>query len=97
MVQLEPIPEEVAASLSGEVETHGRVHFNHLGQADELVLHDLVEKHLRYTGSQRAKEVLDNWADYLPQFVKVVPTEYRRALQEIAAQQKNQHRDYANG
>jgi glutamate synthase (NADPH/NADH) large chain len=97
MVQLEPIPEEVAASESGEVEAHGRVHFNHLGQADELVLHDLVEKHLRYTGSTRAKEILDNWASYLPQFVKVVPTEYRRALQEIAAQQKTQHRDYANG
>jgi glutamate synthase (NADPH/NADH) large chain len=97
MVQLEPIPEELAASLSGEVETHGRVHFNHLGQADELVLHDLVEKHLRYTGSTRAKEILDNWANYLPQFVKVVPTEYRRALQEIAAQQKKQHKGYANG
>jgi len=97
MVQLEPIPEEVAASESGEVEAHGRVHFNHLGQADELVLHDLVEKHLRYTGSTRAKEILDNWASYLPQFVKVVPTEYRRALQEIAAQQKKQHRDFANG
>jgi len=97
MVQLEPIPEEVAASQSGEVETHGRVHFNHLGQADELVLHDLVEKHLRYTGSTRAKEILEKWASYLPQFVKVVPTEYRRALQEIAAQQEKQHRDYANG
>ena len=47
-----------------------------------------VEKHLRYTGSARAKQILDNWADYLPKFVKVMPTEYRRALLEIAAQQK---------
>ena len=78
---------EAAASESGEVETHGRVHFNALGKADELVLRDLVEKHLRYTGSVRAKEILDNWPHYLPKFVKVMPTEYRRALQEIAAQQ----------
>ena len=90
MVQLEAVPEEVAASESGEVETHGRVHFNALGKADEQVLRDLVEKHLRYTGSVRAKTILDNWARYLPKFVKVMPTEYRRALQEIAAQQSKQ-------
>ena len=90
MVQLEPIPEEVAASESGEVEAHGRVHFNALGKADEQVLRDMVEKHLRYTGSVRAKNILDNWARYLPKFVKVMPTEYRRALQEIAAQQNKQ-------
>ena len=87
MVQLEAVPEESAASESGEVEGHGRVHFNHLGKADEEVLRDKIEKHLRYTGSVRAKEILDNWPHYLPKFVKVMPTEYRRALQEIAAQQ----------
>ena len=90
MVQLEAVPEEAAASESGEVETHGRVHFNALGKADEQVLRDLVEKHLRYTGSVRAKTILENWAMYLPKFVKVMPTEYRRALQEIAAQQNKQ-------
>ncbi|MDP1896568.1 MAG: glutamate synthase-related protein, partial [Sulfurimicrobium sp.] len=87
MVQLEPIPEEAAISETGEVEAHGRVHFNHLGKADEAALRGKIEKHLRYTGSARAKEILDNWASYLPKFVKVMPTEYRRALQEIAAQQ----------
>ncbi len=90
MVQLEAVPEESAASESGEVEGHGRVHFNHLGKADEEVLRDKIEKHLRYTGSVRAKEILDNWAIYLPKFVKVMPTEYRRALQEIAALQAKQ-------
>ena len=86
MVQLEPIPEEAVASETGDVETHGRVHFNHLGKADEAALRGKIEKHLRYTGSARAKEILDNWARYLPKFVKVMPTEYRRALQEIATQ-----------
>ena len=88
MVQLEAIPEEVAASETGEVEAHGRVHFNHLNKADEAVLRGKIEKHLRYTGSVRAKQILDDWRVYLPKFVKVMPTEYRRALLEIAAQQK---------
>jgi glutamate synthase (NADPH/NADH) large chain len=85
MVALEAIPEEAAASETGEVESHGRVHFNHLNQADEAALRELIEKHLRYTQSPRAKHILDNWAAYLPKFTKVMPTEYRRALQEMAA------------
>jgi glutamate synthase (NADPH/NADH) large chain len=90
MVQLEAIPEEAAASEDGEVDAHGRVHFNHLNKADEAALRGKIEKHLRYTGSARAKLILDNWAAYLPKFVKVMPTEYRRALLEIAAAQKQQ-------
>jgi glutamate synthase (NADPH/NADH) large chain len=86
MVQLEAIPEEADASETGEIETHGRVHFNHLGKADEHLLREFIENHLRHTGSVRARTILDNWARYLQKFVKVMPTEYRRALQEIAAQ-----------
>ena len=88
MVQLEAVPEEAAASETGEVDSKGRVHFNHLNKADEAALRGKIEKHLRYTGSARAKQILDNWNTYLPKFVKVMPTEYRRALLEIAAQQK---------
>jgi glutamate synthase (NADPH/NADH) large chain len=87
MVQLEAVPEEAAASETGEVDSKGRVHFNHLNKADEAVLRGKIEKHLRYTGSARARQILDNWSHYLPKFVKVMPTEYRRALLEIAAQQ----------
>jgi len=90
MVALEPVPAEAEASETGEVETHGRVHFNHLNQADEHALREQIEKHLRYTNSPRAKLILDNWAAYLPRFIKVMPTEYRRALQEIAVQQARQ-------
>ncbi|MGZ8257083.1 MAG: GltB/FmdC/FwdC-like GXGXG domain-containing protein, partial [Gallionella sp.] len=86
MVALEAVPEEAAASETGEVESHGRVHFNHLNKADEAVLRGKIEKHLRYTGSARAQQILDNWREFLPKFVKVMPTEYRRALQEMAAQ-----------
>ena len=90
MVELEPIPEEVAASEMGAIDGHGRVHLNHLGRADAEVLRTNIANHLCYTGSPRAKQILDNWADYLPKFVKVMPTEYRRALLEIAALQKKE-------
>jgi glutamate synthase (NADPH/NADH) large chain len=63
---------------------------NHLGLADEAALRDKIESHFRYTGSARAKQILDNWKSFLPKFVKVMPTEYRRALLEIAAQQQKE-------
>ncbi|MDH4283717.1 MAG: hypothetical protein OEV35_00205, partial [Gallionellaceae bacterium] len=90
--ELEPIPEEAPAPDSEDVEpeAHGRVHFNHLGKADAVALRTKIEKHVRYTGSERARLILDNWPRYLPKFVKVMPTDYRRALQEIAEQQARQ-------
>jgi len=90
MVSLESVPAEAEASETGEVESHGRVNFNHLDQADEHALREQIEKHLRYTNSPRAKHILDNWSTYLHKFTKVMPTEYRRALQEMAAQQVKQ-------
>jgi glutamate synthase (NADPH) large chain len=45
----------------------------------------LVERHLLYTGSARARQLLDNWAEALTQFVKVTPTDYARALNDIRA------------
>ena len=90
MVELEPVPAEAAASETGEVEAHGRVHFNHLNKADEHVLREFIENHWRHTGSARARDILDHWTQYLPKFIKVMPTEYRRALQEIAAQNAKQ-------
>jgi glutamate synthase (NADPH/NADH) large chain len=59
----------------------------HKDQADEALLKKLIEDHHRWTGSLRAREILDNWAAQLPKFVKVFPTEYRRALTEKGAQQ----------
>jgi glutamate synthase (NADPH/NADH) large chain len=45
-------------------------------------LRDLISQHLKYTGSQRAREILDNWEIYLPKFIKVIPYEYKRVLEE---------------
>jgi glutamate synthase (NADPH/NADH) large chain len=43
----------------------------------------LITNHLKYTGSARARQILDNWGHYLPKFRKVMPVEYRRALEEL--------------
>ena len=55
----------------------------HGGQTDEAQLKKLLEDHNRWTGSKRARELLDNWATSRSKFVKVFPTEYKRALSEI--------------
>ena len=56
---------------------------NDLTTADETRLKGIVEDHYRYTTSERAKDILDNWDDYLPQFIKVMPVDYKRALEGI--------------
>ncbi|MDT9002142.1 glutamate synthase-related protein [Paucibacter sp. APW11] len=54
-------------------------------QTDEAILKKLIEDHHRWTGSQRARDILDHWADSRAKFVKVFPHEYRRALGELNA------------
>jgi glutamate synthase (NADPH/NADH) large chain len=60
----------------------------HRGQTDEAQLRKLLEDHNRWTGSKRARELLDNWTEARGKFVKVFPTEYKRALGEIHARQE---------
>ncbi|MFZ9321428.1 MAG: glutamate synthase-related protein [Hylemonella sp.] len=57
----------------------------HRGQADEVQLKKLLEDHNRWTGSKRARDLLDNWVEARSKFVKVFPNEYKRALGEISA------------
>jgi glutamate synthase domain-containing protein 2/glutamate synthase domain-containing protein 3 len=57
----------------------------HRGQTDEALLRKLIEDHHRWTGSLRARDILDHWADSLSKFVKVFPHEYKRALNEMGA------------
>jgi glutamate synthase (NADPH) large chain len=58
----------------------------HAGATDESLLRGLIERHFQYTGSMRAKALLENWDSSRRQFVKVFPTDYKRALAEHAAQ-----------
>jgi glutamate synthase domain-containing protein 3 len=80
MVALEPV---LAAS---DQQARGGADQWHLARADEELLRDLIERQFRYTGSFRAKAILENWEAHRPRFIKVMPHEYRRALQRMAEQ-----------
>jgi glutamate synthase (NADPH/NADH) large chain len=76
MVALEPVADEDERleemyHQGGDLATHGRV--------------EIINHHSRYTGSLRAIEVLEGWNDYLGKFVKVMPVDYRRALEQMQA------------
>jgi glutamate synthase (NADPH/NADH) large chain len=49
---------------------------------DELELQQMISDHHTYTGSSLAEEILVNWDEYLPKFVKVIPFEYKKILAE---------------
>lgn len=56
-------------------------------EADIQELRSLIEKHHQYTGSARAKFILDNWQTQLPLFVKVMPTDYKKVLERMAEEE----------
>ena len=56
-------------------------------------LHTLLERHHRYTGSPKARRILDDWEDALGMFVKVFPMEYRRVLGRMSAEDEATERD----
>jgi glutamate synthase (NADPH) large chain len=82
MVDLEPVLTE------GEQDAKLARDLWHMGDSDEAVVKRMIERHARYTGSARAKQILDGWAEHRTRFVKVFPKEYRRALAELAARHK---------
>jgi glutamate synthase (ferredoxin) len=51
---------------------------------DEAVVKEMVEEHLKYTGSDRAAEILNNWLDYKEKFIRVMPRDYQRMINAIA-------------
>ncbi|PXX42054.1 glutamate synthase-related protein [Undibacterium pigrum] len=85
MVTLEPV-------LAGDVQVatldksiwHSRLRGGD-GETDEAILRNLIERHFKHTGSTRARNLLDDWARSRAKFVKVFPTEYKRALGEMYA------------
>jgi glutamate synthase domain-containing protein 3 len=69
----------------------------HRGQADETQLRRLLEDHHRWTGSKRARDLLDHWETARAKFVKVFPNEYKRALGEMAMAAKKADKDQKDG
>ncbi|MEZ5542295.1 MAG: glutamate synthase large subunit [Pseudomonadota bacterium] len=94
MVELEPIPAEDAAletidHQGGDLESHGLVEFDRdMTRYDAQRLNRLIQRHVHYTDSERGRRILEHWNDYLPKFIKVMPVDYRRALQEMQATQQ---------
>ena len=58
--------------------------------ADRELLHSLIEKHVAYTGSEYAAHILRDWTEMLPQFVKVMPVDYRRALERLRREESKE-------
>ena len=89
MVELEPVPEEddMLEKLhhhGGDLMHKGRVDVSgDMTRHDDERLYQLISNHLHFTGSPRAKEILDHWVEFRPKFRKVMPVEYRRALEEM--------------
>ncbi|MCO5065044.1 MAG: glutamate synthase large subunit [Rhizobiaceae bacterium] len=90
MVELEPVPEEDALlerlhHHGGDIDFKGRVDVSgDMTIHDEERLHQLISNHVHYTGSTKAKTILENWSEYRPRFRKIMPVEYKRALEEMA-------------
>jgi len=66
---------------TSEQHTHDKAEW-HAGESDEELLKRLLQDHNRWTGSKRARELLDNWSESRLKFVKVFPNEYKKALIE---------------
>ncbi len=49
---------------------------------DKKLLHEMITSHFMVTGSRNAKRILDSWEVVLPKFVKVMPVDYKRVLEE---------------
>ncbi|CAA7615237.1 glutamate synthase large subunit [Magnetospirillum sp. UT-4] len=94
MVELEPVVEEEEAmrkheGLSNDLESHGRVDLGDMTRDDAQRIQTMLRNHQTLTGSRRAHDILLNWEYYMPKFVKVMPVDYRRALQEMAQAPKS--------
>ncbi len=92
-VDLEPIAPPEIGLVDGPGRPRQRaVSVDDSGMGDPLRfdaerLRILVERHLLYTGSARARDLLDDWDNALSRFVKVMPRDYRRALRDLQAEQ----------
>ena len=79
MVSLDKVqPREEQEAVGTPAGWHGE-------QADEVHLKQLIEDHHRWTGSLRARDILDHWATARARFLKVFPHEYKRVLGERSA------------
>jgi len=65
------------------------VELESLNSQDLDAIKDLLNKHIKYTSSEKAKEIKDNWSINCNNFIKVMPTDYKKALKLLAKEKKN--------
>ena len=83
MVDLEPVLDDPrVTNRKTEINGISEVFANMAGD-DALRLRMLIERHMHFTNSSRAREIIAKWDEYLPKFVKVMPTDYRKALAKM--------------
>jgi glutamate synthase domain-containing protein 2/glutamate synthase domain-containing protein 1/glutamate synthase domain-containing protein 3 len=57
-------------------------------EEDIAELYNAISKHFEYTGSKRAKLILDNWSTEKDNFWKIIPGEYKKALAKMAKEKE---------
>ena len=71
--------------------------------SDNLLKHDkerlrnLIKNHFRYTNSPKAKNILDNFDNYLPKFIKIMPTEYKKVLIKMYEKEEQSEKSQRGG
>jgi glutamate synthase (NADPH/NADH) large chain len=83
MVKLEPVLSTADQTAKVDVAIWHSVARGGQHETDEAILKGLVERHAQLTGSERANQLLKDWALSRSKFVKVFPDEYKRALGEL--------------
>lgn len=83
MVELEAVAPHAEQQAQNNIDVWHSAQRGGERETDEAILRRLVEDHFRYTGSFRAREILGDWEASRGKFVKVMPTDYRRALGEM--------------
>lgn len=63
------------------------IEFETLSNDDVVGLKSLIEKHVLYTNSKKGSDLLADWDNSLQNFVKVMPTEYKRALERLETEE----------
>jgi glutamate synthase (NADPH/NADH) large chain len=93
-VELEPVMSPDPASADDPERPRQRAVSVDDGGMGDLLRFDaerlrvLIERHLLYTGSARARQLLEDWDNALTCFVKVMPLDYRRALQDLRTERQ---------
>ena len=55
---------------------------------DDKKIHQLLNNHVDYTNSSRAKSILEDWDKNRKKFIKVMPTEYKKALEMMKKEEE---------